>query len=249
MWSPEYGLGMWWDSAESGADTNVALLEYPRGSVLATDLNTFLLLEYRALALIAEQLQLREESLAFHAQSAAIREAMLRHLWSPYDDIFINLFTPSGRPVRRITYSSFVPLWAGVAPYDDGRRCIETYLLNPEHMAGAWGIRTLSKQDPTYNNVPMTRPHSNWQGPVWPIANYMYMHALLRYGFQREAVQLARTISTLVMRDIDTTGGMHENYDAESGEPLAAPNFVGWNILVRNMLFEAETETNPFDLP
>lgn len=27
-----------------------------------------------------------------------------------------------------------------------------------------------------------------------------------------------------MVRDVETSGGMHENYDAETGAPLAAPN-------------------------
>lgn len=248
FWFDSYGLGAWLDSMESGADNNVSALEYPHGTVLATDLNAFLFRECKALGLIAAQLGKHRESSELLARSEAIRESMVRYLWSEEEQIFLNLFTASGKPVRRITYSSFVPLWAGLAPEPKGRASIERYLLNPDHLAGPWGLRTLSKQDPVYNNINMIKPHSNWQGPVWPIANYIYMHALIRYGFHDEAVDLAQTISRLVLADIERTGGMHENYDAESGAPLAAPNFISWNILVRNMIEEAATGRDPFDV-
>ena len=234
---------------ESGADNNVAALEYPHGSVLAADLNTFLCRECKALGLIAAQLGKRQESGELLARSEAIREAMMQHLWNEDAQIFFNVFTASGKPVKRITYSSFVPLWAGIVPEKYGRASIQRYLLNADHLASPWGFRTLSKQDPVYNNINMIKPHSNWQGPIWPIANYIYMHALIRYGFYDEAASLAQTISQLVLADIERTGGMHENYDAESGEPLAAPNFISWNILVRNMIDEAVTRRDPFDIP
>lgn len=248
LWFDSYGLGAWLDSMESGADNNVAALEYPHGSVLAADLNTFLFRECRALGLIAGQLGKHQQAGELAAKAEAIREAMMRHLWNDEAGIFLNLFTASGKPVKRITYSSFVPLWAGVAPEALGRESIERYLLNPEHLASAWGFRTLSKQDPVYNNINMIKPHSNWQGPIWPIANYIYMHALIRYGFHDEAAALAQTTTQLVLADIERTGGMHENYDAETGEPLAAPNFISWNILVRNMIEEAESRRDPFDI-
>lgn len=249
LWFDSYGLGAWLDSMESGADNNVAALEYPHGSVLAADLNAFMYRECKALGLIAAQLGKRGESADLFARSEAIREAMMRHLWNEEAGIFLNLFTASGKPVHRVTYSSFVPLWAGIASEAQGRRSIERYLLNPEHMASDWGLRTLSKQDPVYNNINMIKPHSNWQGPIWPIANYIYMHALIRYGFHDEATQLAQTISQLVLADIELTGGMHENYDAETGRPLAAPNFISWNILVRNMIEESATHSDPFEIP
>jgi alpha,alpha-trehalase len=209
LWFDSYGLGAWLDSMESGADNNVSALEYPHGTVLAADLNTFLAQEFKALGLIAAKLGKQRESDELLSRSQAIRDAMMKHLWSADDQIFYNLFTASGKHVKRVTYSSFVPLWAGFAPEKEARDSIERYLLNPDHLESRWGIRTLSKQDPVYNNINMIKPHSNWQGPIWPIANYLYMHALIRYGFQKEATELAQTISRLVISDIDKTGGMH----------------------------------------
>ena len=56
-------------------------------------------------------------------------------------------------------------------------------------------------------------------------------------------------IGAALARDDVTDAAMHENYDAETGEPLAAPGFVGWNLLVLNMLDDALGDYNPFDLP
>lgn len=76
----------------------------------------------------------------------------------------------------------------------------------------------------------------------------MYFQGLLNYGFRKEAIELAQKISNLVITDIKESGGMHENYDAETGKPLAAPNFVSWNLLVGNMLEEATLKVNPIDI-
>lgn len=74
------------------------------------------------------------------------------------------------------------------------------------------------------------------------------MQTLLNYGYQQEAITLAKIVSKLCLNDIEKTGGMHENYNAETGEPLAAPNFISWNLLVANMLYEAENNINLFAL-
>ena len=55
-------------------------------------------------------------------------------------------------------------------------------------------------------------------------------------------------LAPVTMADIRATGSTHENYDAETGQPLAAPGFVGWNILVDNMLGEVLNNYNPFAL-
>jgi alpha,alpha-trehalase len=123
---------------------------------------------------------------------------------------------------------------------------IERYLWNKDHMLSDHGLRTLSKKDAKYNNKNIIILYSNWQGPVWPIADYLYFIGLKNYGFEREAAGLAETLGRLVLADIRACGSMHENYDADTGGPLAPTavqskdgvftGFVGWNLLVLNML-------------
>lgn len=246
VWNKEYDLGVWTTSMESGADDNVAAFNFPKKSVIATDLNTFIYREYKAVSKIAKELDKKKDSEWFDKRAQTIKKNVNKYLWNEKDQIYYNLFSKNGQHIKRISYSCFLPLWGKIASQKEGKSMIPRYLLSVKHMLSKYGMRTLSKQDPQYNNVNRIHPYSNWQGPVWPIANYLYMHSLLNYGFQKEAVRLAETISQLVMDDIKTTGGMHENYDAETGKPLAAPNFVSWNLLVGNMLEEATNQKNPF---
>jgi alpha,alpha-trehalase len=123
---------------------------------------------------------------------------------------------------------------------------ITKYLWNENYMLSPFGILSLSKQDSSYNNANIIKPYSNWQGPIWINANYLYFIALKNYGFDTEAVLLAYRLGKLVLQDIRTCGSMHENYDAETGAPLAPTaeqspggiftGFVGWNMLAQNML-------------
>jgi len=160
--------------------------------------------------------------------------------------MFFNIDRKNGQAVRRISYSNFVPLIDDILPPRDAQEMIRCYLWNAHHMLSPYGLRSLSKQDPEYNNVSMIDPYSNWQGPIWINANWLYYVALKRYGFETEAVQLAAMLGRVVLADIRKWGSMHENYNAETGEGLAptpalSPNhvfsgFVGWNLLVENML-------------
>jgi putative isomerase len=67
----------------------------------------------------------------------------------------------------------------------------------------------------------------------------MVMHALLRYGYPSEALAAAERVTRLCLDDLDGNGMMHENYHAETGAPLAAPDFISWNLLVAQMVEEA----------
>ena len=93
----------------------------------------------------------------------------------------------------------------------------------------------------------MIKPFSNWQGPVWPIANYLYHIGLKHYGFYEEIEWMAKTLGALLLDDIRECGSMHENYHADTGEPLAPSaedadkyqsfvGFVSWNLCIQNVL-------------
>lgn len=247
-WKKEYDLGCWYDSMESGADNNVAALEYPNRSVIAADLNAFLYREYKAMSKIARALGKTARAKHWAKRSAQLKRNINKHLWDAKDKTYYNIDTKTGEFIRCHTYSNIIPLWAGLASPKDGKSQIKRYVVNPKEMWAKWGIRTLTKTDPRYNNRNIIKPHSNWQGPVWPIANYLYLHALLNYGFTKQAKELADKIMTICLRDIKTSGGMHENYHADTGKPLAAPNFVSWNLLVGQMAHQARTGENPFAL-
>lgn len=248
LWDKERGLGCWYDGMESGADNNVAALDYAPGTVVGADLNAFLYREYKAMALLAKKINKTKDYKIFDRKAKTLKKNINKHLWDRKDKSYYNLDRTSGELIKRVTYSNIIPLWAGLAAPANGKAMIKKYLINPKEMWGDYGIRTLSKQDPDYNNANIIKPHSNWQGPVWPIANYLYFGALLNYKFTKKSLILAEKITKLCLTDLDKFGGMHENYHAESGKSLAAPNFVSWNLLVGLMLIQADKQENPFVL-
>ena len=145
-----------------------------------------------------------------------------------------------------------------MAPPDRGQAMIRRYLWTDEHMLTPFGLRSLSRQDAEYNNVNMIIPYSNWQGPIWPIANYFYFVALRNYGFGAEAGELVARLAKLYAADIAFCGSLHENYDAETGLPMAPSasqskhgqegGFIGWNLLLQDMIEMLEGRPHLLDL-
>ncbi len=249
----KYELFFWDDAMSSGADNNVVLTNDKNqpGAFLAVDLSAFMYREYKAMSVIAEKLGLPDDQQMYLSKAQALKENINKHMWDDEAKSYWNLFR-SGRMYKRVSYSNFIPLLAtDLVSQKNGREMISRYLWNEEHMLAPYGLRTLSKQDPDYNNENIIVPYSNWQGPVWPVANYIYFMGLKNYGFEEECRQLASTIGTLVLTDIHECGSMHENYHADTGAPLAPTaeqskdgiftGFVGWNMLVENMLMGVST--------
>jgi alpha,alpha-trehalase len=244
----KYGLFFWENAISSGADNNVALTNDPKdkSAILATDISTFQFREYKAMAALAAKLGKPDESLRYLQKAADLKTAMLKYMWSPKEAMFYNVRRDTGQPVKRISYSSFVPLIDDILSEKDAKEMIQRYMLNKDVMLAPYGIRSLSKQDPDYNNAAIIVPYSNWQGPIWINANYMNYIALKRYGFDKEARELSGILGRMVLADIAKWGSMHEDYNAETGEGLAPTpeesenhvfsGFVGWNLLVEDML-------------
>lgn len=167
-------------------------------------------------------------------------------MWQPQKAIFLNRRRDTGAWILVISWSSFLPLDDGLLAQADARRMIRKHLLNPDEMKSEFGIRSLAKNDPAYNNEAIINPYSNWRGPIWINANFLDWIALRRYGYRAEAQWLAETLAGVLHRDIARWGSMHEDYDAENGlglapTPAQSPGgrfagFVGWNLLAEDML-------------
>jgi alpha,alpha-trehalase len=249
-----YNCYFWENAGQSGADNNPAMnyLEGDSRSFLAPDASTFQLREIIAQALIAQALGKTGDYEMLTAKAAELEVSINRVLWCEEDQIYYTVDRATGAFHRRVSYSSFIPLIQRLAPEAKGRAMIERYLIAPQHMKAQFGYRSLSAQDPEYNNENIIIPFSNWQGPVWPIANYLYSIALKNYAFEAELRWLAVTLGTLLLDDIKARGSMHENYHAETGAPLAPADdyvdgdgkfvgFIGWNLCTQNCL-EGVTE-------
>lgn len=243
------GLFYWDIAMQSGADNNPALNYFmeDKRSFLAPDASTWQYREYLAQSALAEKLGELKDAAFYLEKAQKLKSAINDLLWSTEDQVYYTVDQETGEFYKRVSYSSFLPLMAGIAPEKEGKSMIEKYLLDTEHMKAKYGFRTLSAKDPDYNNKNIIVPFSNWQGPVWPIANYIYSIGLKKYGFEKEVAWLGITVGSLLLNDMDKNNTMHENYNADTGVSLAPSDdhidengnivgFVSWNLCMENVL-------------
>ncbi|WP_047245501.1 MGH1-like glycoside hydrolase domain-containing protein [Maribacter thermophilus] len=243
------GLFYWDIAMQSGADNNPAMNYFQEDtrSFLAPDASALQYKEYLAQSAIAKILGKDEDAQTYAKKAEDLKKAINEYLWSKEDRIYYTVDRETGRFYKRISYSSFVPLMAGIAPMKDGKAMIEKYLLSTDHMKAKYGFRSLSLQDVDYNNKNIIVPFSNWQGPVWPIVNYIYSIGLKNYGYEEEIAWMGNTVANLLLKDIEKHDTMHENYDADTGVALAPSDdhvdedgkivgFVSWNLCIENVL-------------
>ncbi|MGA3328949.1 MAG: trehalase family glycosidase [Terriglobia bacterium] len=237
------GLFRWFNGGESGVDNNPAVSSYPTDVTEGVDLQCYLYREYVAMAILSRKLGHTTQGGEFQQQADDLKRLIQQKMWSEADGIFLNIDSRTGQFVRIKSWTNFVPLWAGVATREQAQRMIRQHLLNPGEFWAPSGIRTLAADEPLYD------PQSGyWRGPVWVVSNYLLMHGLMNYGFQREAREIAAKTVSLLLRDLLVHGCMSENYQPETGEPARCERLVGWNLLAEHMQEEAQTGSDPTNL-
>ncbi len=238
------GLFRWYNGVESGVDNNPAVSRRPDLVTEGVDLQCYLVREYRSMAVIARRLGKAQDSAAYQEQAAQLADRMRTKMWFAEDGTFYNLDSRTGKPVRIMTWTNFVPLWAGLATPPQAAAAVQRHLLNPREFWAPNGIRTLAPAEKLYDP-----DHGYWRGPVWVISNYIMMHGLLNYSYPAQAKELAQNTVALLVNDLQRTEGMNENYNPEKGTPNSGGHFLSWDLLAGHMMEEAETGHDPAEIP
>jgi putative isomerase len=247
------GLYFWGDDIAIGVDNDPCVFYRPDGSTASVYLNCLMYKELLAFAYVLTVLGKAEEAKRYEEEAKALSDAINEHLYDEkcgmyYSaDINLNPIEPdkllhSGMPrhwdslIMRIdSWAGFMALWAGIVPADRAKRVIEENMLNERTFMSQCGVRSLSRLEKMYRIIKSGNP-SCWLGPVWGISNYMCFRGLLKYGYEREAVELAEKTVKLFGEDVKNIGEMHEYYDPDSSMGVNNPGFQSWNLLVNNML-------------
>ncbi|OGG52673.1 hypothetical protein A3H16_01130 [Candidatus Kaiserbacteria bacterium RIFCSPLOWO2_12_FULL_53_8] len=126
------------------------------------------------------------------------------------------------------TWAHFAPLFAGLYSEEEAEHVVRTHLLDPETFYAPFGIRTVSKKEPSYRAEGYAEGFS-WRGPIWMLSHWLIYRGLLRYGYKTEAADI-RTKSIALLEK----SGFRECFNPETGEGQGAKGFT-WGALVLDM--------------
>ncbi len=241
----ESGLYFWINDCAIGVDNDPCTYYRPFRSSASIYLNCMMFKELEAVCYLGEILGV---DVAFYKEEAQhLKAAVREHCYDEKDGFYysadLNLLPVDpnstlheGAPrhwdtlIQRIgCWSGFMALWSGIATPEQAQRMVKENLLDEKAFWAPYGVRTLSKYEKMYTIKKSGNP-SCWLGPIWGISNYMVFDGLVKYGFIREARELAEKTVTLFGKDVAQCGQMHEYYDPESGEPVNNPGFQNWNL-------------------
>ena len=252
----ETGLAYWQTDLAVGVDNDPSVYYRPDASTASIYLNCLLYRELLAYGYLLEELGRIEQANVWRGRAQDLADAVNTYCWDERDGTFYSAdlalrpintddWLHRGAPRRwssvllRIdSWSSFLPLWAGFASQEQADRMVERY-RDQRTFSARYGVRTLSRLEKMYDLRATNNP-SNWLGPIWGISNYLVFRGLLKYGFENDARELAQTTIELFGRDLESSGGLHEYYHPDSGEPIVTKGFQNWNFLVLNMIAYVE---------
>jgi glycogen debranching enzyme len=116
-------------------------------------------------------------------QAADLKRRFNRDFWVEEDEYFALALDTEGKQVDALTSNNGHLLWSGIVDKSKAKAVVR-HLMGPRLFSG-WGVRTLAEGEGRYN------PIGYHVGTVWPFDTSFIAWGLRRYGFKKEAAQLA----------------------------------------------------------
>ena len=118
--------------------------------------------------------------------AADLKRRFNRDFWVDDGEYFAIALDQDGRQVDSLSSNNGHLLWSGIVDKTKAK-AVARHLLGPRLFSG-WGVRTLAVGEGRYN------PIGYHTGTVWPFDNSFVAWGLRRYGFKREAAEIAAGI-------------------------------------------------------
>lgn len=248
------GLYAWRHPYESGCDNSprfTSRSEFRRVStetLASPDFSTYMVLQYEALGRIAHRLGKDKDARRYRSLAGKARKALNTNLWHDADSLYYDwdVSADTWRHIRSI--ASLLPLWAG-APNKSQADQLRLQAVDPFGFGTLLPFPSVALSDKAFEP-------DMWRGAVWLNMAYGALEGLRRYGYAREAAELAWRLCDGVYRVYEDEGQLYEFYDPRvrhtdyltrkrgnswkrltlGGGPQRG--FVGWTGLVNNILIE-----------
>ncbi|WP_116200602.1 MGH1-like glycoside hydrolase domain-containing protein [Amycolatopsis circi] len=192
------------------------------GSSLAqesVDLNSYLVMDKKTLALIADRLGDRRAARSYRASAADVAATVQRTMFDPATGWFYDTELGTGRRLtaRGKGIEGVIPLWAGVATPGQAA-AVRRNLLSPSEFDTRMPFPTTSASSPYY------QPTGYWRGAVWLDHAYFALTGLQRYGYGTDSAALADQLRSNAAGLLGN-GPLMENYNPANGAPMNSRGF------------------------
>lgn len=242
------GLCHWLDTCNESVrdDAGLATWQVTGGSQYqeALDLNCYLLMQERTLAAMAAELGCAQEAGTYLEKAERRAELMNAYMWYESDRCYYGI----GEVVRGWAdvkdISTFMPLWAGLAPKGRFERIVEM-IGDPERFGLPYGPPSLAANEPGFG------PEQHWQGANWVEMSLFAILGLKRYGYYRLASGLAYANAKMVFDELERFGHFREYFNSMDGSGVDLIDYIWTAIpawLVVNVFIGIEPKTEHLEV-
>jgi glycogen debranching enzyme len=165
---------------------------YPDGRQVAQpkalcELQGYVFDAWMRIAEMFDALDSTRDAAELRRRAAELQKRFEERFWCEDLEFYAFALDRDKQQVRTVSSNAGHCLWSGLVSPERAARVVQRLLKRD--MWSGWGIRTLSSDHPAYN------PFSYQRGSVWPHDNGIIALGFKRYGFAKEAAQIARDIS------------------------------------------------------
>ncbi len=255
------GLYFWIHPYESGIDNSPrfsnASESYKANTkkMAAVDLASYMGLSMEALAKMARVLGKPQDETAFLKEYEDLKLLVNKKHWHAEDGTYYDWDYSTSQFVRMNTISNLTPMVAGFASTAQATELMK-HVMDPLRYNTLMPFPSVAKNDPSYSK-------DMWRGPVWVNMAYLGVLGVERYGYHKEASELARRVVLGIYETYHQENYIFEFYDPERYDIVElwrkkgnlwkrltlgskpVKNFVGWSGLANTLVMEYGAEWSP----
>ncbi len=176
----------WKDSEDSVSHADGTLAW---GKLAVCEVQGYAYAAYRAAAGFYRDLGETKQAQTWQERASRLKRRFHEAFWLEDLQTYAMALDSEKRPLEVHSSGAGHLLWTGIVPEETAPALIKS-LMGPETWTG-WGVRTLGKSAGRYN------PVSYHNGSVWPHDTALVAGGLRRYGFQADALRIARAMFDL----------------------------------------------------
>lgn len=241
---PKVHMGQW----ESGMDVavkfhGVKMLKNAEGAYSfdqeSVELNSYLCAEKFYLAYMLDELGEKEKAEQFREDGKRLRKVIQEKFFDKETGHFYDRKLGTGRLVKVIDISGWIPLFTGVATQEQAE-AVKRNMLDPELFGTYFPFSSLNHKHPLY------QPDKGYfRGQTWMNYTYFGIRGWKNYGFMRDAEKYTWLLPDRLKGLAEPGYPIRENWNSATGEPMTAMHF-GWSSAFSILLLSEDSDTFPY---
>ena len=199
------------------------------------ELNSYLCAEKFYLAYMLEEIGDKDKADTFRKEGIKLRKMIQEMFYDEETGFFYDRKLGSGKLVKVIDISGWIPLFTGVATYEQAAS-VKRNMLDKDLFGTYFPFSSLNHKHPLY------QPDKGYfRGQTWLNYTYFGIRGWKNYGFYDDAEKYTWLLPKKLKGLIEKGVPIQENWNSSNGEPMSAMHF-GWSSAFSILLLTEDAE-------